>query len=91
MDNFWDWVGYLGHSLSGTAIVGTLLGWFPPVAAVAAFVFYTIQIYESRTIQRAIARHRALKIARLKARIQVIEEKVNYETAGLKDEHVGTP
>ena len=65
---------WLGHSLSGAAILGTLAGWFPPIAAFVAFIWYSIQIYESKTVQDWFHARRAKKIARLKARLHVIEQ-----------------
>lgn len=70
-----DWhkvVGYLGTF----AVVGTILGWFPYIAAVAAFLWYVVQLWESRTVQhwwvnRQMVR-RLRKIARLKEREKII-------------------
>lgn len=66
----------VGHSISGAAIVGSLTGWFPPVAAVAAFIWYTIQIYESRTFQHwfrnYLMKKRARKLAKLRAKEKIV-------------------
>jgi hypothetical protein len=72
MEDF-NWIGWIGHSLSGTAILGSLIGFFPPIAAVAAFVWYTIQIWESQTMRNYFARRRARRIARYRAEIVRLE------------------
>lgn len=64
---------WVGHSLSTTAIVGTLAGVFPPIAAVAAFIWYSLQIYESQTVKKFFARRRAHKIAKYKAKLIQLE------------------
>lgn len=65
---------WVGHSLSTTAILGTIVGWFPPIAAVAAFIWYSIQIAESDTVQKFLNKRRAHKIARLKAKVELLEK-----------------
>lgn len=72
--SFWHW---LWHGLSLGTIVGAVIGWLPAIAALAAFVWYVINVYESKTMQtwmrarreRKIAHHR-LKILRLKSAIR---------------------
>jgi hypothetical protein len=65
-----------GHSISLAAIFGTLFGWFPPVAAAAAFIWYSIQIYESKTFQHwhrnRMMMRRARKLAKLRAREKMV-------------------
>ena len=39
-----DWI-------SAGAIVGSLVGYLPPLAAALAIIWYCIQIYESKTFQ----------------------------------------
>ena len=74
-----DWHKFV--SFLGTfAIIGTFIGWFPYIAAFAAFVWYVIQIWESRTIQHWWTNRRmiqkARKIAKLKAKEKVIAAKL---------------
>jgi hypothetical protein len=64
---------WVGHSLSTTAILGAVLGWFPPIAAAAAFCWYCVQLYESVTVQKFFMRRRTHKIARLRAKIKMLE------------------
>lgn len=73
MDDY-NITAWIGHSLSGAAILGTLAGWFPPIAAVVAFIWYSIQIWESDTVQKYRSRRRARKIARYKAALTHLEE-----------------
>ena len=86
-DNFWTWLNYIGHSLSGTAILGTIIGWFPPVAAGVAACWYFIQMYESRTVQRYLHRRRQLKIAKLQAAIKVLEEAQAFTRKDFEDDN----
>ena len=65
-----------GHSFSGLAILGSLVGWFPPIAVLLAIVWYVIQIYESNTVQKWRQARRVKKIATLKiemARLEALE------------------
>lgn len=54
-------VNYSVDVLSVGAILGTLAGYLPAIAAFGAIVWYAIQIYESKTVQAwlRIRRHRA--------------------------------
>lgn len=47
---------HLVDSVSAVAIVGTLAGYLPPLAALAAIVWYTVQIWESKTVQAWVHR-----------------------------------
>ena len=48
----------IGHVASGVALLGALIGIVPAVAAVVAFVWYAVQIYESKTFQDYLKRRR---------------------------------
>ena len=61
------------NGASGVAIITTIVGWLPPMAAVVALIWYIIQIYESDTIQNWIRGKRVRKIARMKARVLMME------------------
>jgi len=69
-DNFATW---FGNAISGAAIVGTIAGWLPSIAAIVALVWYLIQIYESATVQRWMATRRHRRLAKLKARVILME------------------
>ncbi len=43
-------------SMSAMAIVATLLGLLPSIAALAGIIWYGIQIYESKTVQAWVNR-----------------------------------
>lgn len=47
---------HLVDSVSAAAILGTLAGWLPPLAALAAIVWYAVQIWESKTVQAWVHR-----------------------------------
>lgn len=68
-------VSWIGNSASVGTVVSSLLGWLPPAAALIAFVWYLIQIYESKTIRRWLERRRVRKIAQHHAAIIILETK----------------
>jgi hypothetical protein len=80
MDDYSALTAWVGHSLSTTAILGSLAGLFPPIAAVAAVIWYTIQVYESRTFQHWYRNrqmvHRARKLAKLRAKEKIVLAKI---------------
>lgn len=49
---------YTADAISATAVVGTLLGYLPSAAALAGLIWYAIQIWESKTVQRILQRWR---------------------------------
>lgn len=64
---------WLGNSLSIGAIVTSFMGVVPGIAAAVALIWYLIQIFESATAQRWLATRRNRKLARLKARVLMME------------------
>ncbi len=76
-------LSWFGNGASGVAIVSTMFGWLPPAAALIAIVWYLIQIYESVTVQKWLAGKRARKIARLKARVIMMEAQNKPDLPGL--------
>ena len=68
MDQFWV-TQWAGNIISLGAIVGTFIGWLPAVAAFIALTWYTIQIWESHTVQRWLHTRRERKIAYYTARV----------------------
>ncbi len=68
-------LSWVGNSASAVAIVSTFVGWLPPMAALIALVWYVIQIHESKTIQAWHRNRRTRKIARMKARVLMMEAK----------------
>ena len=53
-----------GDIVSGAAALGSLLGFLPPIVALAALLWYVVQIWESDTVQGWI--HGPVKVARRK-------------------------
>jgi hypothetical protein len=85
----------VGHFFATGGIVGSIFSIFPFIAAFVAFIWYLIQIYESRTFQhwRAnfLMRRRAKKLARLHAKEKIVAaqiaalEKVRQARAEARD------
>ncbi len=73
MDDWGSLLTKVWNILSGLAIVGTIIGWFPYVAAFAAFLFYIIQIKDSRTVREIFTNRRRRKIAKLKVLMAQLE------------------
>ena len=72
-DDFWGWLYWIGHTLSLGSIVGALAGFFPAVASLVALIFYLFQIYENKTFQLWLRNRRIKKLAKLKAKMLVLE------------------
>lgn len=62
------------HTGAVASILGSLVGWLPPLAAVLAAIWYSIEIYESKTFQRIIVDRRARRVIRMRARILELEQ-----------------
>lgn len=77
---------WTGNILSGGAIVATIMGWLPGIAAAVALIWYFIQIYESTTVQKYIADRRRRKIARMRAKLIQLEAQGAYERLLPKDD-----
>jgi len=64
---------WVGNVISASAILTTLLGLVPAIAAIVALLWYLVQIYESNTIQTWLKNRRLRKLARLKARVIMLQ------------------
>jgi hypothetical protein len=73
-------VTYVADIVSAGAIVGTILGYLPFIAAFFGLVWYLIQIWESRTVQHwwrnRVEVKRAKKLVKLRAREKVLVAKI---------------
>ena len=56
-------------TISAGAIVGTLIGLLPAFAAIAGILWYAIQIWESKTVQKRVRVWKAKKRAARRAAI----------------------
>jgi energy-converting hydrogenase Eha subunit B len=52
------------HGFSLGALVATFMGWLPAIIALVPAVYYSILIYESKTVQKFFQRRRAKRLAR---------------------------
>lgn len=73
MDGQHTFTIWLSNFIGGSVILSALVGYAPAFAAVIAVIWYLIQIYESATVQRWLALRRNRKIARLKAKVLMME------------------
>ena len=55
-------VKFVGDGITATAVLGTLVGYLPPLAALATLIWTAIRIYETQTVQKLIARIRKPKV-----------------------------
>ena len=67
---------WVGHIASPLALLGTLVGLFPAITAVVVFVFYCLQIYESKAAQRWLHTRRQRRIALYTKKIQALEAQI---------------
>ena len=70
---------WLGNIISAGAILSTILGWAPAIAAVVALVWYVIQISESETVRRWRAARLHRRIVRLKATLLSLQARVRQD------------
>jgi hypothetical protein len=75
-DHFLAWVG---NSISIGAIISTLLGWTPSIAAVVALIWYLIQIFESATLRNWFAKRRLHRLTRLRAEVLMLEARLQQD------------
>lgn len=77
-------VSWLGNGISLGMILSTLIGWLPAIAALIGVIWYMVQIYESKTVQRWIdnrLRKKLLKLHAEAAKLElVLAEKNDTET-----------
>lgn len=64
---------WIANTISGGTVLSAVMGYTPAIAAIVGLVWYLIQIYESATIQHWIAGRRVRRLARLKARVLMLE------------------
>jgi len=64
-------LSYAGDAVSAGAIVATFMGYLPALAGLAGLVWYIIQIWESKTVQKHIRRLRARQRAARRASLIV--------------------
>lgn len=58
MDQHVQTIVRAGDAISAMAVITTLAGFMPPIAAVFAMGWYAVQIFESRTFQGWLARRK---------------------------------
>lgn len=66
-------ISYSADGISAAAIVGAFMGYLPALAGLAGLIWYAIQIWESKTVQKHVRRLRAK--ARAKRREQTAANK----------------
>lgn len=47
---------YVGDAITVAAVLGTLVGYLPPLAAAATLVWTCIRIWETDTVQRIVSK-----------------------------------
>jgi len=48
----------VGDGITALAVLGTLVGYLPPLAALATLIWTSIRIWETDTVQRVVAKLR---------------------------------
>lgn len=67
-------LNYTGDAVSAGAIVGAFIGFLPALAALGGILWYAIQIYESKTVQKMIRlRRMRQRLKRLTVRTALIQ------------------
>ena len=73
MEDVFKWAG---HALALPAVIGTLVGWFPFIAAFTAFVWYCVQIWESATAKDLRRQLHEWRLRRMQRSIAKIQERI---------------
>jgi hypothetical protein len=84
MDEHFNAVQWIGHSLSMATITGTILGFLPAAAAIIAFIWYAIEIYESKTVRRMLLARKLRILVRLRARAVAMELAIRNQDVDLR-------
>ena len=87
LEDQFDLSHWVGHLVSAGAIIGTIAGYLPALAAIVAVSWYLVQLYESHTVQFYLRARRERKIARLTlelARLQA--QKIMQQTDPNRDD-----
>src|SRR5438105_2874699 len=82
---WWDLSHRGWHMLSLSALLGSMVGFFPVIAGFAAFLWYTIQICESATVQRFFMRHKARVAARRLVKLDKQETRLRADLKFLEE------
>lgn len=71
--------------MSASAIVATFAGLLPPLAGLAGLIWYLVQIWESKTVQKRVrlwkAKARAKRLASLQVETAHLEARIADVTA----------
>lgn len=70
---------WTGHVLSLISIGGAFVGVLPFVASIFALVWYSLEIYENKTVQAYLSRRRARRVLKLKSKLAALDIKSNPE------------
>lgn len=66
------------------AIIASMLGWLPPVAAVLAILWYLLQFWESRTLQSFMQKRTQRRIVRLTAKLAALQLHATADAAAIE-------
>lgn len=80
---------YVWHTLAGGAIITTLAGLLPPLAALLGVIWYVIKIRESQTVRAWLAKRRNRRIVKLQAKLVAL--KLDREMYPTPDEKKSGP
>lgn len=64
---------WLGHIVSLFAIGGSLFGVIPAIAAILAVIWYALEIYDNKNVQRWVRARRLRKLVKLRAAAVALE------------------
>lgn len=72
---------HVADTISAGAILGTFLGLLPPLAALAATIWYIVQVWESHTVQKwwRLHRHKRRTYRATRRRSRIVKHLVKPE------------
>ena len=78
------WTTWVAHILSLFAIGGSLFGLIPAFAAILAVIWYVLEIWENKTVQRMLRARKLRKLVKLRARAVALELSIRNADGNLQ-------
>ncbi len=66
---------FLSYAGAPALLISVVVQAVPVIAAIVAIVWYLVQIYESKTVQRWLSNRQQRRLARMKAAVLMLEAK----------------
>lgn len=78
------WTTWVAHILSLFAIGGAFFGLIPAFAALLAVIWYLLEIWENKTVQRVVRVRKLRRLVKLRAKAVALELSIRNADGGLR-------